>query len=133
MIAFITALVLFCTTYVPVQPPAAAVGAAVHYSPGLMAHVYRVREWQGLVPRGYVGDMAAAIECSDIGRIEWVSYRNPRTGQYSPARRTLIVDCSQNRDKWRHYQERLYIEASWETAQETGWASEGRTQVRVWR
>lgn len=106
-------------------------GLAVHYSPLLMQKVERVRIRQGLIASGWQGALVATPHCYNIGRVLDVSYRNPRTGLWSGYIPSLDVDCAEPYHLAGQLRRGLIVEASWETAQATGWVYDGRTQARV--
>ena len=108
-------------------------GTALEYGPGTMQRVYNVRVEQGLVRAGWQGSMAAAIECSEIGRIDYASFYNPRAGEWSYYRPVLITDCSQYRDRAMHYARNILLEVDWNTAVQNGFSAFGHTRVRVIR
>jgi len=138
------ALAIFIAT-VPSVPSTGPQGASYHegiaknYDPGLFQQVLKVRQRQGLIPYGVTGydGLASSTDCSNIGRYVWVQLRNPRTGEWSRAKRLLLVDCSAPRDRARHVRTGLVIEVDYMTAKATGWgwngsSGEGKTRARVW-
>ena len=110
----------------PVARPAEE-GWAVHYEPGLMREVLRVRQRQGLVPYGVRYDgLASTTDFANIGKRVWVSLRSPRTGRWSAPLRLLVVDCSAPADRARHIRSGLVVEVDFATARRTGWGWDGR-------
>ena len=106
-----------------VKPQAVRV---VHYSPGTMQRVLRVRLRQGYHIPSNVDGYVSRPECSTIGQVVYLKIKG-----YSKVFRLAQVDCSQYRDKARHLAMNI-VEVGWPIAKESGLYRDGHSTGTLW-